>query len=144
MRDDYRVIDPRDWRVRVTFVFALAVLAVLLWALSLAIRGHVATLQAVAATDPGDAARRAAYSLRTLFTLMAGGNVVVAAYLAWQGVRVIGSRQVPPPGSWILKGRRVYTGRFAPRIGRLFLALAVLLVGASLGLLWLAWRLTAS
>jgi len=144
MRDDYRVIDPHDWRVRVAFVFALAVLAALLWALSLAIRDHVATLQAVAATDPGEAVRRAAHSLRALTTLMAAGNLAVAAYLAWQGVRVIGSRQVPPPGSWVFKGRRAYTGRFAPRIGRLFLALAMLLVGASVGLLWLVWRLTAS
>jgi hypothetical protein len=143
MHNDYRVIDPRDWRVRVALLLALGVLAALCWALSLTIRQHVATLQAVAATDPGDAARRAASSLRTLFTLMAGGNVAVAAYLAWQGVRVIASGQVPPPGSWVFKGRRVYAGRFAPRIGRLFLALAVLLLGASVGLLWLVWRLTA-
>lgn len=143
MHDEYRVIDPRDWRVRAAFLVGLVLLVTVLWALGLTIRSHVATLQAVAATDPGDAARRAAQSLRTLFTLMAGGNVVVAAYLAWQGVRVTGSGQVPPPGSWVFKGRRVYAGRFAPRIGRLFVALALLLVGASAGVLWLVWRLTA-
>ena len=143
MRDHYRVIDPRDWRVRVAFLAALGALAVLFWALSLAIRSHVAALQAVAAIDPDDAARRAASSLRTLFTLMVSGNTMVAAYVAWQGVRVISSGQLPPPGSWIIKGRPVYTGRFARRIGQLFVALAVLLVGASVAMLWFGWSLTA-
>ena len=143
MHNDYRVIDPRDWRTRVVFLLALGLLAVLFWALSLTIRDHVATLQAVAETDPGDAVRRAASSLRTLFALMVGGNAAVAGYLVWQGVRVIGSGQVPPPGSWIIKGRRVYAGPAARRIGQLFLVLAVLLAGASVALLWLGWRLTA-
>lgn len=143
MQDDYRVVDPRDWRVRLALLVALGVVAVSFWALGLVIRDHVATLQAVAATDPGNAARRAASSLRTLITLMAGGNAVLAAYLVWQGLRVLGSGQVPPPGSWIVKGRKVYSGPSARRIGRLLLALAALVGGASVALLWLGWRLTA-
>jgi len=143
MTDHYREIDPRDWRVRVVALAAVGLLLALLWALVLAVREHVATLKAVAATDPGDAARRAGSFLRTMIALLAAGNVVVAAYLSWVGARVVTSGKLPPPGSWIVKGRRIYEGRLARRIGQSFVVLAVVIVAASAGMVWLGWRLTA-
>jgi hypothetical protein len=143
MTDHYREIDPRDWRVRVVALAAVGLLLALLWALVLAVRDHVATLKAVAATDPGDAARRAGFFLRRMIALLAAGNVVVAAYLSWVGARVVASGKLPPPGSWIVKGRRIYEGRLARRIGQSFVVLAVVIVAASAGMVWLGWRLTA-
>jgi hypothetical protein len=143
MIDGYREIDFGDWRVRVIGIAALAVAGALVWALGGAVQRHVAELQAAAATNPEAAARRAAASLRALLSILTAGNVAVAAYLAWLGIRVVASDRLPPPGSWIIKGRAVYTGKFAGRIGRLFIVLAVLLVGASFALFWIGWRLTA-
>jgi hypothetical protein len=143
MTDHYREIDPRDWRVRVVALAAVGLLLALLWALGLAVRDHGATLKAVAATDPGDAARRAGFFLRRMIALLAAGNVVVAAYLSWVGARVVASGKLPPPGSWIVKGRRIYEGRLARRIGQSFVVLAVVIVAASAGMVWLGWRLTA-
>ncbi len=143
MADDYRVVDPRDWRVRVIAIVALAAIAALAWVIGGAVQRHVAELQALAASDPHAAARRAAVTLRVLLALGIAGNAAVAAYVAWIGIRVVSSDRLPPPGSWIIKGRRVYTGKYAGRIGRLFIALALVLVAASLALFWIGWRLTA-
>jgi hypothetical protein len=143
MDDGYRVIDPRDWRVWAVAVPAIVVMGVLVWALGSVVQHHVAELQSVAVLDPESAARRAAASLRTVLAISAGGAFLVGTYLAWLGVRVWRSGKLPPPGSWIVAGRPVYSGRFAAPIGRLFIALALLLVAAAIGLLWAGWRLTA-
>jgi hypothetical protein len=143
MDDGYRVIDPRDWRVWAVAVPAIVVMGVLVWALGSVVQHYVAELQSVAALDPESAARRAAASLRTVLAISAGGAFLVGTYLAWLGVRVWRSGKLPPPGSWIVAGRPVYSGRFAAPIGRLFIALALLLVAAAIGLLWAGWRLTA-
>jgi hypothetical protein len=143
MDEGYRVVDPRDWRVWAVAVPAIVVMGVLVWALGSVVRHHVAELQSVAILDPASATRRAAASLRAVLAVSVGGAALVAAYLAWLGVRVWRSGRLPPPGSWIVAGRPVYSGRFAAPIGRLFIALAVLLVAAAVGLLWAGWRLTA-
>jgi hypothetical protein len=143
MDDGYRVIDPRDWRLWAVAVPAIVVMGVLVWALGSVVRDHVAELQSVALRDPESATRRAAASLRTVLAVSVGGAFLVAAYLAWLGVRVWRSGRLPPPGSWIVTGRPVYSGRFAAPIGRLFIALALVLVAVAIGLLWMGWRLTA-
>jgi len=143
MRDDYREINPRDWRVRLAALAALALILALCWTLALAVREHVAALRAVAETDPATAARRAGSFLRATFALLAAANTVVAAYLLRLGVRVAATGKLPPPGAWIVKGRRVYEGRFVRRVGRIFVLLAILIAGASTVMVWLGWRLTA-
>ena len=143
MDDGYRVLDPRDWRLWAVGVPVVVVVGVLVWALGALVQRHVAELQSVAVLDPESAARRAAGSLRTALAVTVGSVSLVATYLAWLGVRVWRSGRIPPPGSWIIAGRPVYSGRFAAPIGRLFIVLALLLLAAALGLLWAGWHLTA-
>jgi len=140
---DYREIDPRNWRVRLAALAALALILALAWTLAIAVREHLATLRTVAEIDPAAAARRAGSFLRAMFALLAAGNTIVAAYLLWLGVRVAATGKLPPPGAWIVKGRRVYEGRFARRIGQIFVALAIAVAAASAVMVWLGWRLTA-
>ncbi len=142
MDDGYRVIDPRDWRLWAVAVAAIVVMGVLVGVLGSVVRHHVAELQSVALQDPESATRRAAASLRTVLAVSAGGAFLVATYVAWLGARVWRSGRLPPPGSWILAGRPVYSGRFAAPIGRLFIVLALLLVAVASGLLGIGWRLT--
>ena len=143
MAGDYREIDTRDWRVRLAALAAIALILALCWTLASAVREHVAVLRTVAETDPAAAARRAGSFLRTTFALLAAGNTVVAAYLLWLGVRVAATGKLPPPGAWIVKGRRVYEGRFVRRIGRILVVLAIAIAAASAVMVWLGWRLTA-
>ncbi len=140
---EYREIDPRDKR---TWVIAFAILVVglaLLWGLNEVVQSHTAELQSLAESDPDGARRQAAASLRTVLSVITLLNVLVAAFLAWQGVRSLSSGRSPPPGSWIIRGRPVYSGRTAVRVGRVLIAAALLLAAATVVMLWLGWRLTA-
>jgi hypothetical protein len=142
MDEGYRVIDPRDWRLWAVAVPAIVLMGVLVWALGSTVQHHVAELQSLAAHDLESATRRAAASLRAVLAVSVGGALLIATYLAWLDVRVLRSGRLPPPGSWIVAGRPVYSGRFAAPIGRLFVALALLLAGTAIGLLWAGWHLT--
>ncbi len=139
----YREIDPRDKRLWFLAFGVLAVGLALLWGLNEVVQSHAAELQNLAESDPDGARRQAAASLRTVLSVITLLNVLVAAFLAWQGVRSLTTGRSPPPGSWVIRGRPVYAGRTALRVGRILIAAAVLLAAATVVMLWLGWRLTA-
>ena len=63
-----------------------------------------------------------------------------AAYLGWFAYRGIKTASVPPVGSWVLRGRKILSGRKAVLAGRWLLGLAGVLAVAALGLGLAAWR----
>ncbi|MDH3290531.1 MAG: hypothetical protein OEO20_04315 [Gemmatimonadota bacterium] len=140
---DYREIDPRDKRIWLIVFGVLGVGLAALWGLNAIVQDHAAELQSLAESDPDAARRQAAASLRAVLSVITLLNVLVAAFLAWQGMRSLSTGRSPPPGSWIIRGRPVYTGRTAIRVGRILIAAAILLAVATLVMLWLGWGLTA-
>lgn len=140
---DYREIDPRDKRIWLIAFGVLAVGLALLWGLNTVVQNHAAELQTLADSDPAGARRQAAATLRAVLSVITLLNVLVAAFLAWQGVRSLSTGRSPPPGSWIIRGRPVYTGRTAVRVGGILIGAAVVLAVATVVMLWLGWRLTA-
>lgn len=51
----------------------------------------------------------------------------ISGYLFWFGRRVVGSRQVPPPGTWVIFDTRVIEGERAVKRGQALMMLGILL-----------------
>ncbi len=58
--------------------------------------------------------------------------VPLGAYLFWFGCRAVRWRQIPPPGTWVVRDTQVIEGEPAQRRGWIVIALAILL--SALGL----------
>lgn len=67
--------------------------------------------------------------------------VPAGTYLFWFGRRAVRSRQMPPPGTWVIRDTRVIEGDRAVRRGRGMMALAVTLFAICvLASLWLPYQ----
>ena len=127
---------PRMW-----IGAALAALLILLlcWGLIVSTHLFLRSLDLLAMTSPEAAILRAGLALRVLGAIMGGLALATAAYTIRMSKRVISSRQVPPPGAWVLgKPKMVFGGR-AAMFGYVGYGLAALLSVAGvvvLGLLW--------
>jgi hypothetical protein len=69
-------------------------------------------------------------ALRTVQLLLAFlflSVLPLGAYLFWFGYRAVQWRQIPPPGTWVLRNTRTVEGHRAQRRGRIVMALAALL-----------------
>ena len=56
----------------------------------------------------------------------------ISGYIFWFGRGVVRSRQVPPPGTWVIFDMRVIEGERAVRRGQALIALAILLAAVAL------------
>ncbi len=73
--------------------------------------------------------------LRTLQLLVAFiflSILPLSVYLFWFGYRATKWRQIPPPGTWVIRNTRVVEGDRAQRRGRIVMALGVLLFALGL------------
>jgi hypothetical protein len=133
----YRVLTRRQLVLGLAAVAALLALA--LW---LGIRwseAYAATISRLVQASPEAAAATLERDLRVLAAVNGAAAWAVAGFLVWQGRRALRARMLPPPGSWIVEGQRLRTGREAVAASRLliFLAGALALLGAGLSvLLW--------
>ena len=98
-------------------------------------------LEKLAATDPAEAAAIVTQQLRMLavlnWVLLAGFAVLIIRH----GLRGLRTASMPPKGSWILEGQRIWTGQGAARIAKFKITVGVLLmVLATIGSAML-WRI---
>jgi flagellar basal body-associated protein FliL len=71
-------------------------------------------------------------TLQIVVALLFLGLLPLSAYLFWFGYRAAKWRQIPPPGTWVLRDTKVIEGDRAQQRGRIVMALAVLLFGVGL------------
>ena len=74
-------------------------------------------------------------ALRTIQILIAFlflSVLPLGLYLFWFGYRAVRWRQIPPPGTWVIRDTKVVEGHRAQQRGRIVMALAVLLFALGL------------
>lgn len=74
---------------------------------------------------------------------LAAPLVLLAAWLHWQGGRVLAARRYPPPGSRVMRDTPILEGREALARGQLMRVIAAMLAGGALLVSVMLWRLGA-
>ena len=126
--------DSTEYRVIKRGIFAgvmvvlLSVLAVVVWVGLDHLAEYAKQLEELAAAEPLEAAATLKQLTRTLAILNGIVLSLLAAMVVWHGWRGWRTASMPPKGSWILEGQRVWTGESAVRIARFKIAVG--------GLLW--------
>ena len=128
MPDDlsaYRIFDRKKFFVIMAIL--LSVIAVSVWVGLDRVAEYAKQLEELAAADPTEAAATLTLLLQKLAIL----NGIVLSLLAiwiishgWRGWR---TASMPPRGSWILEGQRIWTGESAIRVAQFTIAVGVLL-----------------
>jgi hypothetical protein len=128
MPDDtsaYRVFDRKKFVVIMAIL--LSVVAVGVWIGLDHLAEYGKQLEELAAADP----HKAAAALKKLMQTLAIVNGIVLSLLAiwiiWHGWRGWQTASMPPRGSWILEGQRIWTGESAVRIAQFQITVGVLL-----------------
>lgn len=71
-------------------------------------------------------------TMQMLFAFVFLSVLPLSVYLFWFGYRAVKWRQIPPPGTWVIRTTKVVEGPKAQRRGQILLALGVLLFAVSL------------
>lgn len=66
-------------------------------------------------------------TMQILFGFLFLSVLPLGVYLFWFGYRAVQWRQIPPPGTWVLRNTKVVEGHRAQRRGRIVMTLGVLL-----------------
>ena len=118
---------------------SLVLILLLCWGLIAATQLFLRSLDILAMTSPEAAILRAGLALRVLGAVMGGLALATAAYTIRMSKLVISSRQLPPPGAWVLGNPKIVLGDRAALFGYVGYGLAALLsmIGVVVvGLLW--------
>jgi hypothetical protein len=76
--------------------------------------------------------RVALRTVQILFSLLFLSVLPLGIYLFWFGYRAVQWRQIPPPGTWVIRDVKVIEGDPAQRRGRIVMTLGVLLFALGL------------
>ncbi len=126
-------IQHADERLRTRWLILLTLTAALGAAGILRLDDYLTELHTVAAGAQPAAMVKARYAARAILALIAVGGVLFSFYLGWISWRVLRHERYPPPGAQVLSDTRIYRGRSARRRGQAGLALAVLTLLLTLG-----------
>ena len=77
---------------------------------------------------------------RTVIVLR-GVLAVLAVLIIWHGLRGLQTTSMPPKGSWILEGQRIWTGQPAVRIAKFTITVGALLVVLAVISSLMLWRI---
>jgi hypothetical protein len=66
---------------------------------------------------------------------------VLAVLIIWHGFRGLRTASMPPKGSWILEGQRIWTGQSAVRIAKFMITVGALLVALAVISSLILWRI---
>ena len=134
---EYRIFSRKKFVVIMAFL--LIPVAVGVWIGLDRLADYVKQLEKLAATDPAEAAAIVTQQLRMLavlnWALLAGFAVLIIRH----GLRGLRTASMPPKGSWILEGQRIWNRQSAVRIAKFKITVGVLLMFlATIGsaLLW--------
>jgi len=128
---EYRIVDRKKFAV--VLVVLLSIFSVGVWVSLDRLAEYAEQLEELAVTEPLEAAASLTQLLRYLAILTGIVLSSLATLIIRQGWRGWRTASMPPKGSWILKGRRIWTGESAVRIAKFTIA-----VGALLGALGVA------
>jgi len=128
MPDDlsaYRVFDRKKFVVIMAIL--LSVLAVGVWTGLDRVAAYVKQMEELAAIEPLKAAATLTQLLQTLAILNGIVLSLLAIWIIWHGWKGRQTASMPPKGSWILEGQRIWTGESAVRVAQFTIAVGVLL-----------------
>lgn len=100
---------------------------------------YLGELEQFARQDPEAAAERALSVLRIILGSMACLMGITGVYLGHYGYLSLKARRFPPPGAWIVEGRRSFTGARAKWAGWAHLFLGAVLISCGVGALLYTW-----
>ena len=142
MPDDlsaYRIFDRKKFVVIMAVL--LSAVAVGVWVGLDRLADYAKQLEALTATDPAKAAVIITRQLRILAVLNGILLAMLAALIIWQGLRGLRTASMPPKGSWIMEGQRIWTGQSALRIAKFKIAVGALLVVLAVVGSLILWRI---
>lgn len=119
----------------------LSVVAVGVWIGLDRLADYMKQLEEITAVDPAKGASIVTQQLRMLAVLNGILLAAMAGLITWHGLKGLRTASMPPKGSWILEGQRIWTGQSASRIAKFTITVgAVLMVLAFISSLML-WRM---
>jgi hypothetical protein len=133
----YRVFSRRTvllWFITVMLLGGLAG-----WLIQDYLGAYLGELEQMARHDPETAAARAVSTLRIILGAMACLMGITGFYLGHYGYLSLRAGRFPPPGAWIIEGRRSLTGSRAIWAGWAHLILGAVLVACGSGALHYTW-----
>lgn len=128
MPDDlsaYRIFDRKKFVVIMAIL--LSVVAAAVWVGLDRVAEYAKQLEELAAAEPLKAAATLTQLLQTLAILNGIVLSLLAIWIIWHGWKGWHTASMPPKGSWILEGQRIWTGESAIRVAQFTIAVGVLL-----------------
>jgi len=133
----HRIVSRRKlvrWSLLIVGIAMLGSL-LLIWLVS----GYLDSLKDVAQSQPAQAAQRILLVAQVVLVTTVVFAVAVGSYVIRYGYRAVRSECFPPPGSWIIEGRPVYTGSKARKLGWTQIVLGILMAGAACAAVYGTW-----
>ena len=135
----YKVIGRKKFAL--IMVVLLIVVAVGVWVSLDRLAEYGEELEELAVTEPLEAAATVTQLLRNLAILNGLVLSSLAVLIIWHGWSGWRSESMPPPGSWILEGQRIWTGESAVRIAKFKIAVGALLGARAVASTLILWGL---
>jgi len=121
----YRIFDRKKFVLIMAVL--LSVVAVGVWVGLDHLADYAKQLEELTATDPAIAAAIITQQLRMLAVLNGILLTLLAVLIIRHGLRGLRTTSMPPKGSWVLKGQRIWTGQSAVRIAKFTITAGTLL-----------------
>lgn len=109
------------------------------WLIQDYLDAYLGELEQIARQDPEAAAEQALAILRIILGSMVCLLGITGVYLGRYGYLSLKARRFPPPGAWIVEGRRSLTGARARWAGWAHLLLGAVLICCGVGALHYTW-----
>jgi hypothetical protein len=135
----YRIFDRKKFVVIMAVL--LSVVAVGVWVGLDRLADYAKQLEEITATDPAKGASIVTQKLRWLAVLNGILLTSLAILITWHGLKGLRTASMPPKGSWILEGQRVWTGQSAVRIAKFTITVGALLLVLALVSSLILWRI---
>ncbi len=136
---EYRVFSRKKFAVMMLVL--VSVVAVGVWISLDLLAEYAKQLENLAAAEPLEAATALKQLSRTLAIVNGIVLSLMATLIIWHGWRGWRTESMPPKGSWILEGKRIWTGKAAVRIAQFAMTAGVLLWVFGLVSSFILWSL---
>lgn len=142
MSDDlseYRIYNRKKFVVIMAIL--ISVVAVGVWVGLDHFAVYVKQLEELTETEPAKAAAMIKQRVRLVAVLNGILLAVFAGLIIWHGLKGLRSASMPPRGSWILEGQRIWTGESAVRIAKFTITMGAVLAVLALVSSLTLWRI---
>jgi len=135
----YRIFDRKKFVV--IMVILLSVVAIGVWVGLDRLADYAKQLEELTETDPAKATAIVTHKLRMLAVLNGILLAGLAVLIIWHGLSGLRTASMPPKGSWILEGQRIWSGQSAVRIAKFTITVGALLAVLALISSLTLWRI---